>query len=93
MYRRLNQIIKESIQEALHDFTDLDRQYEELLKQYFASEEFRKQQTLHNADYETKRQEMGGYLDNRARNLGKKLGNMTKSEWDSLHLTSESFDR
>lgn len=64
---------------------------------YQDSEEFKKQYALHLADMETKHEKMRGYLKNRSQNLGKKLrtndGEMSQSEWNSLHRTSENIVR
>ncbi len=66
--------------------------------EYYHSDTFRRQQALHNADYETKRNdaEMKAYRKDRDQNIGKKLTmqngkEMPLSQWKALHSTSENI--
>lgn len=81
-----------SIVNEAYDRTDIE--WAKLFNDYFNSDEFKRSQAIHNADYKTKRHELGGYLTNRSANLGKRFktsdGEMSQAEWNALHRTSES---
>ncbi|MDE6284258.1 MAG: hypothetical protein K2M17_00750, partial [Bacilli bacterium] len=77
------------------DYTDLIKIYSE---NYYNSDSFKSQQALHNADYETKRNDinMKAYLNDRNQNIGRKLSmqngkEMPLSQWKALHSTSENI--
>ena len=76
------------------DYTDLITTNAD---RYYNSDTFKTQKALHNADYETKRNDddMKGYLNDRNNNIGRKLTmqngkEMPLAQWKSFHSTSES---
>ena len=99
-------IIKKCVTEAIRQVAfqirrpakPSDADFARRFAEYWDSEEFQDSKAMHNASYEEKREGMGGYLHNRAVNIGKRLktadgDEMSQAELRALMSTSESKNR